>query len=156
MADNNNDRAATLPKTPNPALKKLNHLLGDWKQAGAWEGTASYEWMDGGFFMIQRFTGNTPDGHYEGIEYICFDEDTQTLRSHLMDTNGSNFTYTYEINDDDPENVTATIWFGEKGSDNFLSGKMSKDGNTLTGRWQWPEGDGKIGGYDAVLTRVNA
>jgi hypothetical protein len=28
MADNNNPRAGNLPKTPNPALKKLDRLVG--------------------------------------------------------------------------------------------------------------------------------
>jgi hypothetical protein len=31
------------------------------------------------------------------VEYIGFDEDTQTLRSHAMDNRGSNFAYTWEI-----------------------------------------------------------
>lgn len=151
MADNNNDMAANLPKTPNPALKALDRLVGTWKQSGGWQGEATYKWMVGGFFMIQTFKGDTPDGsHYEGVEYIGYDEDTKTLRSHLMDSNGSNFTYTYVIDGDD-----ATLYFGGTDSDNYLKGKFSKDGNTLTGAWSWPEGDGKRGGYEAVLTRVS-
>lgn len=33
----------------------------------------------------------------------------------------------------------ATSWFGDKGSDNFYQGVFSKDGETCTGRWQWPQ-----------------
>jgi predicted 3-demethylubiquinone-9 3-methyltransferase (glyoxalase superfamily) len=36
----------------------------------------------------------------------------------------------------------------------FSRGIFSKDGNTITGRWQWPEGDGKTGGYEYTTTIV--
>jgi hypothetical protein len=48
-----------------------------------------------------------------------------------MEGNGGNFIYTYEIEGD-----TFWYWFGDKGSDNFSRGIFSKDGNTITGRWQ--------------------
>jgi hypothetical protein len=149
MADNNNALAGRLPKKPNPALKKLNCLVGKWKQFGDADGTAEYEWMDGGFFLIQRFFFHMGKRRFKGIEYIGFDEDTKTLRSHLMDNTGQNLTYTRDINGD-----TLTIWFGDKGSSNFYRGQFSKDSNILTGRWQWPEADGKIGGFKLNMRRV--
>jgi hypothetical protein len=91
MADNNNYMAANLPKTPNHALKKLDRLLGTWQESGGYKGMDVYEWMEGGFFLIHHFDGITPYGrHVKGVEYVGFDEDTQTLRSHLMDIDGSN------------------------------------------------------------------
>jgi len=42
----------------------------------------------------------------------------------------------------------------DKGSQNFSHGTFGKDGNTVTGRWQWPEGHGKTGGYEYTMTRV--
>ena len=150
MADSNNAIAGKLPKKPNPALKKLDRLVGTWNQSGDYKGTSTYEWMEGGFFFVQHFDAITPYGsHVKGVEYVCFDEDTQTLRSHLMGINGSNFTYTWDIDGD-----IWTVWFGDKGSENFYQGKFSKDGNTATGRWQWPEGKGKIGGFGFVSSRV--
>ncbi len=150
MADSNNYLAGRMPPMPNPALRTLDRLIGTWKQTGGYNGTATYEWMEGGFFFIQHFDGITPyERHVKGVEYVGFDEDTQTLRSHLMGIDGSNFTYTWQIEGD-----TLTIWFGDNGSDNFFRGTFSKDGNTITGRWQWPDGEGKVGGYQAILTRV--
>ena len=39
--------------TPNLDLKSLDRLIGKWKQAGGVEGTVTYEWAEGGFFLIQ-------------------------------------------------------------------------------------------------------
>ena len=55
MGDNNNALAGNMPKKPNPALKKLNCLVGKWKLSGDVKGTAEFEWMDGRFFLVQRF-----------------------------------------------------------------------------------------------------
>jgi len=150
MADNNNCMAGQMPKKPNPELKKLERLIGRWRQSGDYNGTSECEWMEGGFFLIQHFDAITPDGHHvKGIEYVGFDEGTMTLRSHLMGIDGSNFTYTWDISGD-----IWTVWFGDKGSDNFFRGKISRDGNTITGGWQWPEGDGKTGGFKFTSTRM--
>lgn len=56
MAENNNALAGKLPKTPNPALKQLERLIGKWKITGDdVDGETIFEWMEGGFFLIQRF-----------------------------------------------------------------------------------------------------
>ena len=46
--------------TRNPGLKALDKLLGAWKVSGDAKGELSYEWMDGGFFLIAR--GDTEQG----------------------------------------------------------------------------------------------
>jgi predicted 3-demethylubiquinone-9 3-methyltransferase (glyoxalase superfamily) len=150
MADNNNAIWDKLPETPDLALKKLDRLVGKWKISGPKiDGYTTYEWMEGGFFLIQHFDLTSDGERHTGIEYTGFDEDTRTPRSRLMEINGGNFTYTYEIEGD-----TFWYWFGNKGSDNYSRGIFSKDGNTITGRWQWPESEGKTGGYEYTMTRV--
>jgi hypothetical protein len=150
MADNNNTLLGKLPTTPNPALKKLEPLIGTWKVSGPdIDGEWRYEWMEGGFFMIQHFNHKQGTEEIKGIEYTGFDEDTQTLRSRLMGTDGSNFTYTYDIEGD-----TLWYWFGDKGSEIFMRSTISQDGKTITGRWQWPVGEGKTGGYTFTMTRL--
>jgi Protein of unknown function (DUF1579) len=152
VADNNNDRAGNIPAKPNKELKKLECLVGTWKESGEAEGTSTYEWMEGGFYLIQRFDTIIPDGRrVKGVEYIGYDEDTKTLRTHLMDNIGSNFAYTYDIIEGkDGEEATLMIWFGDKGSDNFYKGTISKDGKTIRGGWQWPGG-----GFEALSTRID-
>ncbi|HSW65769.1 MAG TPA: hypothetical protein VLI54_01360 [Bacillota bacterium] len=148
MADNNNDRVAELPLPPHPAMQQLKHLIGHWRNDGGAPGTSTYKWGLGGHFLIQEFKTETPSGRrLSGIEYITWDEDTQSLRSHLMADDGSNFTYTYQFDDDG----TMWNWFGDKESDNFFKGMLSKDGNTITGRWQWPGG-----GFDVTSVRLSS
>jgi Protein of unknown function (DUF1579) len=150
MGDNNNARAAELPSVPNPALRKLDRLVGEWNVSGPdIAGRVTYEWMEGGFFLIQHVDLTAFGRPIKGVEYIGFDEGTQTLRSHFMDNNGSNFTYTWDIEDD-----TLWIWFGEKGSDNRFRGTFDESRDRYSGSWKWPLPDGGTGGYEATLTRV--
>jgi len=150
MEDNNNEIWDKLPETPDPELKKLDRLVGKWKISGPKvEGYTTYEWMEGGFFLIQRFDLIYDGERHKGVEYTGFDENTRTLRSHLMEINGGNFTYTYDIEGD-----TFWYWFNDKDSGNFSRSIFSKDGNTINGRWQWSEGGTKIGGYEYVMTRI--
>ena len=150
MSDNNNPRAASLPQVPNPALKKLQRLLGTWRVSGSFAtGQVRFEEMEGGFFILQHVELIAGGRHIKGVEYVGFDEDTQTLRSHFMDNHGSNFTYTWDVDGD-----IVWIWFGDKGTDNFFRGIFDETGNTYSGRWQWPTGNGTTGGYEAVANRV--
>ncbi|MBD2700195.1 hypothetical protein IC229_06085 [Spirosoma sp. BT702] len=131
-------------------MKTLEPLIGKWKLTGDdLAGEVTFEWMEGGFFMIQRFDLVQAGRHEKGIEYTGFDEETQTLRSRLMQTNGSNFTYTYQI-----EGNEFWYWFGYKGSDNYSKSTFSADGNSYSGRWQWSLENGEAGGYSYVATRI--
>jgi hypothetical protein len=151
MGDNNNARAGHLPDTPNPALRKLDRVVGKWTVSGPdVQGEVEYEWMEGGFFLIQHVDLNAFGREIRGIEYVGFDQDTETLRSHFMDNQGSNFTYTWDL-----EGETLWIWFGEKDSDNYFRGTFDESGDSYSGRWQWPEPGGRTGGYEATLTRVS-
>lgn len=147
MADHNNSRAAELPLTPHPRMRQLEHLVGRWRNEGGAPGISTFRMALGGHYLTQEFETTTPRGrHLSGIEYVTWDHDTQTLRSHLMADDGSNFTYTYQIDDDG----TCWTWFGDKGSSNYFKGRLSEDRRTITGRWQWPGG-----GFDTVSTRVD-
>lgn len=149
MAENNNHLAASLPKEPNPLLKTLEPLIGKWKISGKdVDGEVTFEWMEGGFFLIQKFDLNQ-NGHQKGIEYTGFDEETGTLRSRLMQTNGSRFTYTYEIDGRD-----FYYWFGDKGSDDFSHSIFSEDFSSYKGAWRWKNEDGTPGGYEFEGTRI--
>ena len=66
------------------------------------------------------------------------------LKSHYFDNAGNVFNYVWEVGDN-----TLTIWWGEKGSPGVFKGTFSADGNSNTGRWEWPGG-----GYESTMTRV--
>jgi hypothetical protein len=146
MADSNNNLAGKIPDQPYSGLKTLEPLLGSWKASGGFiEGRVTFEWLEGGYFLVQKVDLKHGDKSIKGIEYIGFDEATQTLRSHYMDNHGSNFTYTWEVDD-----KTIQTWFGDKTSDNLFKGTFSDDGQSYSGQWEWPGG-----GYEAIMNRIS-
>jgi len=149
MAENNNHQVGHLPKTPHPGLRRLQPLIGTWRVEGPdVKGDVAWEWMEGGFFLIQRFDLVNFGNRYKGIEYAGWDDETGTVRSRLMGTDGSRFTYTYALEDD-----VYYYWFGEKDSPTFSRGVIAADGRSIEGRWAIPGAPG--GGYDWRLTRID-
>jgi hypothetical protein len=136
---------------PNPDLKSLDRLVGAWKQTGGVNGTVTYEWLEGGFFLIQH-VDLEHDGHaIKGLEIIGHlqpfgQEPSRDIRSRFYSfLDGMTLDYVYEMDGD-----TLTIWGGEKGSPAYYRGTLSSDGNTLSGGWTYPGG----GGYEATATRI--
>jgi hypothetical protein len=136
---------------PNPDLKSLDRLIGKWKQSGGVEGTVTYEWAEGGFFLIQHIDMESEGRPIKGMEIIghvqMFGEQPSTdIKSRFFSfLDGMTLDYVYEIEGD-----TLTIWGGERGSPAYYKGTFSRDGNTLTGGWVYPGG----GGYEATTTRI--
>jgi hypothetical protein len=149
MSDDN----ATQPQAPepSPALRNLDRLIGTWKVTGGAEGTVTYEWMEGGFFLLQRVDLEHDGRQVRGIEIIGHDrpfgeEPSEDIRSRFYGSTGDTLDYVYELDAD-----TLTIWGGEKGSPAYFSGTFSPDGDTMTGAWVYPGG-----GYDSTMTRVRS
>ena len=136
---------------PNPDLKNLDRLIGTWKQAGELEGEITYEWAEGGFFLLQHVDFFHGENKIKGMEIIGHEsrfgsEPSPEIKSRFYSfLDGMTLDYVYEMEGD-----TLIIWGGEKGSPAYYKGTFSTDGNTLTGSWVYPGG----GGYDAVSTRV--
>jgi hypothetical protein len=42
-------------QTPNSDLRSLDRLVGMWNVSGGAEGKVTYEWLEGGFFLLQRY-----------------------------------------------------------------------------------------------------
>jgi hypothetical protein len=134
-----------LPLVPHPQLRQLDRLVGTWAvTARGIEGQVRFEWMEGGFFLIQHVDVRQGARVIKAIEYIGFDPVKENLRSHYMDTSGTDFTYFWEI---DGEKIR--IWLGYRGSENFFEGHFDADGNSYAGYWHWPGG-----GYRATLKRI--
>ncbi|HEU5122392.1 MAG TPA: lipocalin family protein [Candidatus Saccharimonadales bacterium] len=146
MADNNNSHLMNLPTKPNSKITELaERLVGKWRVKGPEiNGTVEFELMEGGFFLIQHIDF-MQGGKIKGIEYIGYDPDTDTLRSHFMDINGSNFTYTWTLN-----GKKLRINFGDKDSDMYFEATFNDDNTEYSGAWHYPDG----GGYTATLTRI--
>jgi hypothetical protein len=145
MADSNNHLLGNLPAAPSPFLQKLQPLIGEWRVASGYiTGTTTFEWLDGGYFLVQHISLRHEGQPIKGVEYIGYDQDTQTLRSHYMDNRGGNFTYTWDV-----EDTSIRIWFGDKDSHNFFEGTFADGYASYSGRWQWPGG-----GYEVSVVRI--
>ncbi|WP_026402472.1 hypothetical protein [Actinomadura rifamycini] len=140
----------TETQQPSTAVKALDRLVGTWDVTGGAEGTVRYEWMPGGFFLLQHVELTQFGEPVTGMEVIGnlrpFGEPTGTdVVSRYYDSAGNTFDYVYELEGD-----KLTIWAGAKGSPAYYDGTFSADGNTLTGEWVYPGG----GGYASTSTRI--
>src|SRR5882762_1943357 len=121
---------------PNPELKKLDKLVGIWNVSGEISGQVSFSWMEGGFFLVQYVDLEGA----KGLEFIGYDEDSGTLRSHYFDNDGKVMEYTYQVSETD--HLISIDMPGIKGA---FKGKYSDNGNTITGSWHWKQGDEDLG-----------
>lgn len=89
--------------TPDPALKRLDFLVGRWELTGELEagpagpagvirGTESFEWLEGGFFLVHRWDGvfevggsTMADSGYEFYDYL---PETGTYRAQFFNNLG--------------------------------------------------------------------
>jgi hypothetical protein len=136
--------------TPNPDLEGLNRLVGTWNVTGGAQGQVTYQWMEGGFFLIQHVDLEQDGQRNKGIEIIGHlrpfgEAPSEDIKSRYYDSMGDTLDYVYEVEGD-----TLTIWGGERGSPAYYRGRFSADGKTCSGAWVYPGG----GGYESTMTRV--
>jgi hypothetical protein len=141
---------------PNTALKRLDVLVGTWNLTGRESGPDGeihgrliFEWMEGGFYLVQHVDIDYVGRKIKGVEYVGYDGSNDTLRSYFFSNTGPGpfggvaLEYVWDIGEDN-----LTIWGGYVGSPASFKGRFSDDRNTGTGRWEWPGG-----GYEATMTR---
>lgn len=134
---------------PNPDLQALNRLVGTWQLSGETDGTVTYEWLAGGFFLIQHVDFTLHGHRVKGMEIIGHlqpfgQPPSPEIRARAYDSVGNTLDYVYELEGD-----TLTIWGGEKGAAAYFRGQFSADGTVNTGAWVWPGG-----GYPSTMTRI--
>ena len=130
----------------NPELKQLSRMIGTWK---AWdsegrESKTSFEWMEGKHFLIHHVELEDKTG----IEFIGYDEPTDSVKSFYFDTAGNSRQYTYHLREN---MIKITIDMPDIQGE--FNGDFSRDGNELTGKWDVME-NGRRKGSDETLTRI--
>jgi hypothetical protein len=140
-------------------LDPLDVLAGRWAMqarppAGSpWAGgtgAASFEWLDGHNFLVQRWTIEAPEAP-DGIAIIGTGEEPGSLRQHYFDARGVRRVYEMSLTED-----TWKLW--RNASDPFpqrYSGTFSADRKTITGRWERAEsGSGWETDFELVYRRL--
>jgi hypothetical protein len=147
---------AEQPPKPDPALKRLDKLVGTWdlrgRTLGAKEddvaGKTTFEWLPGGFFLQQRFQATFMGMSLHSLELIGYDPSTGTSTSNVYSNMwGQPIPYRWDVQGN---NVTISVE-GAK-----MTGTISEDGNAFSGGWRpdpGQEGPGNVP-YDFASTRV--
>jgi len=154
-APNRNRQALAIGK-PDPALNRLNILIGTWNLKGRTldsksddvTGWNTFEWLPGRFFLKSFGEINFKGFVIKSIEIIRYDQKKNTFPSIVYsNVSGDALSYEWDVRG-------RSIRHSGLGAK--YSGTISKDGNTLTGSWR-PDKDKETAeesAYDAVMTRV--
>jgi hypothetical protein len=124
---------------PDPALRRLDRLVGRWSMEGKLVGSdeknirgeTSFRWLPGGFFLEQRVHIDFMGLQIDGLELIGYDPETETFPSTVY----SNFSteplpYKWDVQGD---TVTITVSYGQL--DATFTGSWREDG-TFSGGWR--------------------
>jgi hypothetical protein len=114
----------------------LDVFVGEWQMRASFAAeappaaTTSFEWLNGGKFLVQRWVVDHPDAP-DGIAVIGYDTDRSTYLQHYFDSRG--VVRVYEMT------FTGGVWtllrFAPEFSQRYV-GTLSEDGNTITGQWE--------------------
>jgi Protein of unknown function (DUF1579) len=157
------DDATAEPQAPqpDPALKRLDFLVGKWSLRGHLVGSdeenivgeATYEWLPGGFFMQQRvkldFAGFV---EVDSLELIGYDPETDTFKSYVFSNMSPEpLPYRWDVKDG---SMTISVSYGPL--DATYRGQFSEDRNSLSGGWRPnPGADETVNvPYDIAGTRL--
>ena len=125
----------------NPALKDLEFLVGDWVMklsgtsfladpADVISGQASFEWVEGGAFLVQRM-GARPSDLPNATWLIGRDESAPNYTVLYFDTRKVSRQYKMSFADG-----TWKMWRSSPSFSQRFEGKVSSDGNTINAYWQ--------------------
>jgi hypothetical protein len=150
-------QAPEQPSRPAPELKRLETLIGKWKNDiefkndpdNSGTGSVTYEWMEGRFFIVERFEQRfAKEGTHQGISIIGYDGESRACLSHFFDNHGNIREYRLTIEDRQ---------FKVSGPWERFTGEISKDESRITGTWELSK-DGSNWQYlcDSTLTRLSS
>jgi Protein of unknown function (DUF1579) len=155
MANDEDAQPMEMP-APDPALGRLERLVGTWDIKGRTldskddniRGGVIIEWLPGGFFLQQRGEMEFMGFKVQSLEIVGYDQSTKAFSSTVYSNMaGVPASYRWDV-----QGNIVTHW--TEGSK--YTGTFSEDGSILSGGWR-PE-DGKEGpenaAYDATMIRV--
>jgi hypothetical protein len=119
------------------ALPQLDALVGEWEMNSpdfpGPSGRTTYEWLQGGRFLIQRWEVPVPEAP-DGIAVIGADGENGEILQHYFDSRGVSRVYQLSLTDG-----VLRIWRDEPGFYQRFTGTFSSDGDTINGLWEISE-----------------
>jgi len=129
-------------RTRHAALDAFGVVVGEWEMTAEFPGmdpvggaTATFEWMEGGMLLVQRWQVPIPEAP-DGIAVYGYDEGRGSVLQHYFDTRG--VVRLYEAS------IEGGTWTLERRTGDFsplefgqrFIGKIAGDGTTIEGTWQ--------------------
>lgn len=143
-----------MARKPGPTLEQLNMLVGSWEttipSAGT-QGRTTFEWLEGGGFLIQRSTVARPE-YPNAVSVIGATGSDRAFQQHYFDSRGVARIYDMTLRD----NVWTLFRDGPDWPQRFV-GHISPDGNTITARLErgtYPGGPLEHD-FDMVYSRIH-
>lgn len=131
----------------NPKLKELTRRLsGRWRVKGRGiTGEAEYVPVKDGAIRVMHVDFYVDGKSQKNIQHIAYDQDTDTLRSHYMDTMGDEASYVWIL-----EGRTIRVSHGRKDSSMYFEATLNDDDSEYAGIWYYPDN----GGQDTEAARI--
>jgi hypothetical protein len=133
------DMQAQLP-TPDPALKRLDPLVGTWSMEGhlvgsddtAIKGQTTFRLLPGGFFLEQDFAMDFMGLEIHSLELIGYDPESGTFPSTVYsNVSPVPLPYRWEV---DGDTWRITVSYGPM--DATFTGSFADDGQSFGGGWR--------------------
>ena len=145
----------------NPALERLRVFIGEWNleitsmsfnpdPSAVERGRTSFDWLEGGAFLIQHSEVSTSTDFPRGIAVIAPDDAAETYGMLYFDSRGVSRIYRMTLSEE-----TWTIWRDFPGFSQRFHGTFSEDHNTITARWEKSsDGSHWERDFDLTYTRI--
>jgi len=143
---------------PNPALKPLAVLVGEWKTVGThpmvpgvtFHGSTSFEWIEGGAFLTMHSEIDEPQIP-SGVAIFGSDDATKELYMLYFDERAVSRKYNFALRD-----RTWTWWRDAPGFSQRFTCTIADDGRTMVGKGQLSkDGVNWEGDLDLTYTRAD-
>lgn len=140
------------PTEPNPKLAELTERLsGRWRVNGSGiDGKAEYKSLRGGLLLVMNVDFVVSGTEMKVIQHVTYDQDSDTLQAHYMDTMGDESTYRWVL---DGQKLRVSL--GGKESDTFFEATFNEDNTEYIGTWHYPDDvDGGAADERIVYSRI--
>lgn len=126
------------PPTPDAALRRFDRYIGTWELTGRTldsdvdnvKGRTTFEYLPGGFFVVQRFEADFMSYHIQSLEVIGYDPATGNFPSTVYASMaGTPLPYVWEVEGDDLKITTDMLGA-------TFHGKWNDDGTEFSGGWR--------------------